>query len=291
MHSLTLLIFLLEEYHYGRKEEANPYRLSSEASIDNRQIKVAAIITSNSKVDAVITSGSTQGSVNGLCTTKCEAMEECRKKEVDKMIERITSKYNIDMSLPHVSTYIKNALQMRFVDFRHKLKKYFDSYPILEEAQHNKNENVTSQEEWKFLCDHYASVQFKECSDKNTINRSHLTYNHKAGSKSFRVHEYEIEEMIGMKNDTTLPDEVPGHKFGYFKGPSKFLSFEDSVLSKHLEERAETQQQELVTTKQKLVETKEELGEAKQEIQELRENQKKFEELFHKIMEGQQPPP
>ncbi|CAN6547953.1 unnamed protein product [Malus baccata var. baccata] len=66
---------------------------------------------------------------------------------------------------------------------------------------------------------------------------------------------------------------------------------EHSVLSKHLEERAETQQQELVTTKQKLVETKEELDEAKQEIQELRENQKKFEELFHKIMEGQQPPP
>ncbi|TQD87832.1 hypothetical protein C1H46_026602 [Malus baccata] len=167
---------------------------SSEASIDNPQIKVVAVITSNSRVDAVITSGSTQGSAN-----------------------------DIDMSLPHVSTYIKNALQRRFVDFRHKLKKHFDSYPTLEEAQQNKHEDVTSHEEWKFLCDRYESVQFKE-------------------------------EMIGMKNGTTLPDgtvtltddeivlEVLGHKSGYFKGPSKFLSSEDFVLSKHLEERVETQQ-------------------------------------------------
>ncbi|KAM1181788.1 hypothetical protein ACFX13_000359 [Malus domestica] len=219
------------------------------------------------------------------------------------MIERIKSKYDVDMSLPHVSTYIKNALQRRFIEFWHKLKKYFDSYPTLKEALQNKHEDVTSQEEWKFLCDCCASVQFKERSDKNAINRSHLTYNHKAGSKSFKAYEYESKEMICMKNDTTLLDgtmtltddeivlEVLGHKSGYFKGPSKSLSSEDSMLSKHLEERVETQQQELVTTKQKLVETKEELGEAKQEIQELKENQKKLEELLHKIMEGHQLPP
>ncbi|RXH84932.1 hypothetical protein DVH24_041700 [Malus domestica] len=247
------------------------------------------------------------------------------KKDVDKMIERITvsnifishfcyiqySKYDIDMSLTHVSTYIKNALQRRFVDFRHKLKKHFDSFLTLEEANQNKHEDVTSQEEWNFLCDRYASDQFKvhvyinemncgchERSNKNAINRSHLTYNHKGRSKSFRAYEEEIEaktgeqlsaidyfeavhkntknEMLSVKNETTLPDGmvtltddeiilgVLGHKSGYFKGPSK--------------------SQELVTTKQ-------ELGEAKQEIQELKENQKKFEELLHKIMEGQQPPP
>ncbi|KAM0995870.1 hypothetical protein ACFX2C_005945 [Malus domestica] len=215
------------------------------------------------------------------------------KKDVDKMIERITSKYDIDMSLTHVSTYIKNALQRRFVDFQHKLKKHFDSFLTLEEANQNKHEDVTSQEEWNFLCDRYASDQFKERSNKNAINRSHLTYNHKGRSKSFRAYEEEIEaktgeqlsaidyfeaeEMLSVKNETTLPDGtvtltddeiilgVLGHKSGYFK--------------------------ELVTTKQELVETKQELGEAKQVIQELKENQKKFEELLHKIMEGQQPPP
>ncbi|KAM2227841.1 hypothetical protein ACFXTI_014608 [Malus domestica] len=84
--------------------------------------------------------------------------------------------------------------------------------------------------------------------------------------------------MLSMKNETTLPggtmmltdDEIVlgvlDHKSGYFK-----------------EEKLETQQQDLVTTKQ-------ELGEAKQEIQELKDNQKKFEELLHKIMEGQQTP-
>ncbi|KAM1097410.1 hypothetical protein ACFX15_014326 [Malus domestica] len=101
--------------------------------------------------------------------------------------------------------------------------------------------------------------------------------------------------MLSMKNETTLLDGtmmltddeivlgVLDHKSGYFKGPSKSFSREDTMLDKHLEEKLETQQQDLVTTKQ-------ELDEAKQEIQELKDNQKKFEELLHKIMEGQQTP-
>ncbi|TQD86830.1 hypothetical protein C1H46_027594 [Malus baccata] len=181
------------------------------------------------------------------------------------------------------------------------LKKHFDSYPTLEEAQQNKHEDVTSQEERKFLCDRYASVQFKEA--KNGEQPSAIDCFEAVHTNKQKMVGMKEGEMIGMKNDITLPDgivtltdgefflEVLGHKSRYFKGPSKFHSFEDSMLSKHLEERVETQQQELVTTKQELVETKEELGEAKQEIQELKENQKKFEELLHKIMEGQQPPP
>ncbi|CAN6677401.1 unnamed protein product [Malus baccata var. baccata] len=188
---------------------------SSEASIDNPQIKAVAVITSNSRVDAL--------------NKRKKKRSKTHEKNFDKLQEQLGGKILICHSL------------------------------------------------------------MLEHSDKNAINRSHLTYNHKAGSKSFRAHEYEIEEMIGMKNGTTLPDgtvtltddeivlEVLGHKSGYFKGPSKFLSSEDFVLSKHLEER--------------LDETKEKLGEEKQEIQELKENQKKFEELLHKIMEGQQPPP
>ncbi|CAN6711557.1 unnamed protein product [Malus baccata var. baccata] len=154
------------------------------------------------------------------------------KKDVDKMIERINSKYDIDMSLTH------------------------------------------------------------ERSNKNAINRSHLTYNHKGGSKSFRAHEEEIEaktreqlsaidyfevvhkntkngwdegaklkvlplirreEMLSMKNETTLPegmvtltdDEIVlgvlAHKSGYFKGPLKSVSHEDTMLDKHLKEKLETQ--------------------------------------------------
>ncbi|RXI09445.1 hypothetical protein DVH24_034062 [Malus domestica] len=261
------------------------------------------------------------------------------KKDVDKMIERINSKYDIDMSLTHVSIYIKNALQRWFVDFRHKLKKHFDSFPTLEEAKQNKHEDVTSQEEWNFLCDHYASDQFKvhvyinelncschvcylsssrhqiyfamqERSNKNAINRSHLTYNHKGGSKSFRAHEEDIEaktreqlsaidyfevvhkntkngwdegaklkweEMPSMKNETTLPEGT--------------VTLTDDEIVLGVLAHKFGYFKELVTTKQELVETKQELGEAKQAIQELKENQKKFKELLHKIMEGQQPPP
>ncbi|CAN6547764.1 unnamed protein product [Malus baccata var. baccata] len=218
----------------ARKKKRIHCDFSSEASIDNPQIKAVAVITSNSRVDAVITSGSTQGSANGMPFYKSQKVKKKRSKTHEKNFDKLQEQLGGKILICH-----------------------------------------------SLMLEH---------SDKNAINRSHLTYNHKAGSKSFSAHEYdEIEEMIGMKNDTTLPDgtvtltddeivlEVLGHKSGYFKGPSKFLSSEDFVLSKHLEER--------------LDETKEKLGEEKQEIQELKENQKKFEELLHKIMEGQQPPP
>ncbi|XP_050147270.1 uncharacterized protein LOC126622516 [Malus sylvestris] len=141
------------------KRKQIPHDSSSEASTDNPLIRVVAVIPSSNMVAAIISS----------------------------------SKYDIDLSLTHVSTYINNALQRCFVDVRHKLKKHFDSIPTLEEVKQNKHEDVTSQEELNFLCDHYASVQLKERSNKNAINRSHLTYNHKGGSKSFRAHEEEIE--------------------------------------------------------------------------------------------------
>ncbi|KAM1030432.1 hypothetical protein EV1_033936 [Malus domestica] len=274
------------------KRKQIPHDTSSEASTDNPLIRVVAVIPSSNMVAAIISSVNTQGSANGSnfsflvndigfvvrthAPLNIKQWRNVEKKDVDKMIERIVSKYDIDLSLTHVSTYINNALQRRFVDVRHKLKKHFDSIPTLEEVKQNKHEDVTSQEELNFLCDRYASVQLKERSNKNAINRSHLTYNHKGGSKSFRAHEEEIEakteeqlnaidyfeamlkntkndwdkgaklkweEMLSMKNKTTLLDGtvmltnneivlgVLGHKSGYFKGPLKSVSREDTTLT------------------------------------------------------------
>ncbi|KAB2629650.1 hypothetical protein D8674_034445 [Pyrus ussuriensis x Pyrus communis] len=160
------------------------------------------------------------------------------------------------MLLTHGSTYIKNALQRRFVDFRHKLKKHFDSFLTLEEAKQNKHEDVTSQEEWKFLCDRYASVQFKEAKTGEQLSAIvYFEVVHK-NTKNGWVEEAKLkwEEMLSMKNETTLLDGtmtltddeivpgVLGHKSGYFKGPSKFVSCEDTMLDKQLEEKLETQQ-------------------------------------------------
>ncbi|KAB2603374.1 hypothetical protein D8674_004379 [Pyrus ussuriensis x Pyrus communis] len=62
------------------------------------------------------------------------------------------------------------------------------------------------------------------------------------------------EEMLSIKNETTLLDGIVtltddeivlgvlGHKSGYFKGLSKSVSLEDTMLDKHLEEKLETQQ-------------------------------------------------
>ena len=43
---------------------------------------------------------------------------------------------------------------------------------------------------------HQIYFATQERSNKNAINRSHLTYNHKRGSKSLRAHEEEIVRCV-----------------------------------------------------------------------------------------------
>ncbi|XP_020275111.1 uncharacterized protein LOC109849664 isoform X1 [Asparagus officinalis] len=70
-------------------------------------------------------------------------------------------------------------------------------FSTIEEAIENKHEAVKTQEEWEFLCTHFSSEKFKIRSEKNVLNRSKLTYHHKAGSKSFMSHQEQIATQTG----------------------------------------------------------------------------------------------
>ncbi|PQQ12556.1 uncharacterized protein Pyn_00860 [Prunus yedoensis var. nudiflora] len=126
-----------------------------------------------------------------------EQWKDINEKDVEKLVTR--SKYDIDMSLPHVHRFVMTKFQKRYCDFRHKLKEYFNKYSTMEEAQKNKPPEVSTQEEWNFLCKHFSTAKFQERSQQNAKNRSGLTYNHKGGSKSFVAHQHEIATITGEK--------------------------------------------------------------------------------------------
>lgn len=71
------------------------------------------------------------------------------------------TKYDVDMSLSWVRRYVKKTCGTVFSNFRYKLKKHFQKFSTVEEALENKHEEVKTQEEWAFLCNHFCSEAFQ----------------------------------------------------------------------------------------------------------------------------------
>ncbi|XP_061999258.1 uncharacterized protein LOC133716580 [Rosa rugosa] len=225
-----------------------------------------------------------------------EKWKKIPKIEVDKLVKRITNKFDIDMSLPWVERYVITTY---------------------------------SGKEWEFLCARFSSEKFQIRSEKNAINRSKLTHHHKAGSKSFMSHQEQIaaqtgemqdaidrfeteykstkkcwdlgakakwDEMIKMRTETTQPDgtrtmtddeicaKVLGVKSGYIKGcgfgprppPSRVSHSSINEMSEKNKELQEQLQetQHLVGTQQQKIDAQNEV------IQRLEEQAKKFEEFM-----------
>ncbi|XP_040368236.1 uncharacterized protein LOC112181265 [Rosa chinensis] len=126
-----------------------------------------------------------------------EKWKKIPKIDVDKLVKRITNKFDIDMSLLWVERYVITTCQTVFCNFRYKLKKHFEKFSTIEEAIENKHDDVKTQEEWEFLCARFSSEKFQIRSEKNAINRSKLTHHHKAGSKSFMSHQEQIAAQTG----------------------------------------------------------------------------------------------
>ncbi|XP_024190478.2 uncharacterized protein LOC112194476 [Rosa chinensis] len=123
--------------------------------------------------------------------------KEVKPEDMTSLIKRITTKYNIDMSLPWVKRYVNKSFGTVFANFRYKLKKHFEQFSTKEEALENKHKDVKTEEEWAFLCTYFSSEDFQIVSEKNSINRSRLKYHHKAGSKSFMLHQEQIDAQSG----------------------------------------------------------------------------------------------
>ncbi|KAB1220016.1 hypothetical protein CJ030_MR3G018314 [Morella rubra] len=68
---------------------------------------------------------------------------------------------------------------------RNRMHAYFKKFPS-KEAALLKPHPDTTEEQWKELCDLFTSEAFMKQSEQNKKNRSKLTVNHAAGSRSFQ---------------------------------------------------------------------------------------------------------
>ncbi|KAB1205333.1 hypothetical protein CJ030_MR7G012031 [Morella rubra] len=68
---------------------------------------------------------------------------------------------------------------------RNRMHAYFKKFPS-KEAALLKPHPDTTEEQWKELCDMFTSEAFMKRSEQNKKNRSKLTVNHAAGSRSFQ---------------------------------------------------------------------------------------------------------
>ncbi|KAB1205808.1 hypothetical protein CJ030_MR7G028007 [Morella rubra] len=83
-----------------------------------------------------------------------------------------------------VRTVVETMMMARRTH-RNRMHAYFKKFPS-KEAALLKPHPDTTEEQWKELCDLFTSETFMKRSEQNKKNRSKLTVNHAAGSRSFQ---------------------------------------------------------------------------------------------------------
>ncbi|KAB1206405.1 hypothetical protein CJ030_MR7G027605 [Morella rubra] len=128
---------------------------------------------------------------------------------------------------------------------------YFKKFPS-KEAALLKPHPDTTEEQWKELCDLFTSEAFMKRSEQNKKNRSKLTVNHAAGSRSFQHTRACMEWMDAFQRQCDLEGKtyteievyfkILGKKSGYVRGlgravklpPSSTLTTQSSDLQHQL---------------------------------------------------------
>ncbi|KAB1224441.1 hypothetical protein CJ030_MR2G016330 [Morella rubra] len=128
---------------------------------------------------------------------------------------------------------------------------YFKKF-LSKEAALLKPHPDTTEEQWKELCDLFTSEAFMKRSEQNKKNRSKLTVNHAAGSRSFQRTRACMERMDAFQRQCDLEgktyteievySEILGKKSGYVRGlgravkppPSSTLTTQSSDLQHQL---------------------------------------------------------
>ncbi|KAB1199855.1 hypothetical protein CJ030_MR0G012608 [Morella rubra] len=86
---------------------------------------------------------------------------------------------------------------------RNRMHAYFKKFPS-KEAALLKPHPDTTEEQWKKLCDLFTSEAFMKRSEQNKKNRSKLTVNHAAGSRSFQRTRACMERMDAFQRQCDL---------------------------------------------------------------------------------------
>ncbi|KAK0608616.1 hypothetical protein LWI29_033395 [Acer saccharum] len=124
-----------------------------------------------------------------------EKWDDIPEEQTQPLIDRVLSKFDVDISKPYVKDWMLKRMRLRFNGFRNKLNEEFKSFSDKKTALENQPKYLDSQEYWVFLCDRFDSAKFQDRSNKNKKNRGGLPV-HCGGSKSFDQHmmEMEVEE-------------------------------------------------------------------------------------------------
>ncbi|KAB1227969.1 hypothetical protein CJ030_MR1G005024 [Morella rubra] len=101
------------------------------------------------------------------------------------IMDRVLDHFDLDYTRQEdVRTVVETMMTARRTH-RNRMHAYFKKFPS-KEAALLKPHPDTTEEQWKELCDLFTSEAFMKRSEQNKKNRSKLTVNHAAGSRSFQ---------------------------------------------------------------------------------------------------------
>ncbi|KAL3618774.1 hypothetical protein CASFOL_037436 [Castilleja foliolosa] len=181
-------------------------------------------------------------------------------------IDHMQIHMDVNMDKPGVKQCVIDRLKSSSRQQRYRLHQHYKKFGNLQEAKRNKPAQVSDQQQWELLCDHFESPEFKNQSQANSNNRKKMRAKHITGRTPFTIIQNEISgekgddcdmielyktthENVKGKWSSDVAKEranVLGHANGYIKGlgygpkpPGK----RNSQLHKELEEiRAELEE-------------------------------------------------
>ncbi|KDO39328.1 hypothetical protein CISIN_1g041788mg, partial [Citrus sinensis] len=127
------------------------------------------------------------------------------------VFEQLLTKFEFDMSMPHILNYVNSSMAKRYSDHRYNCHKHFKKYATPSEArQHAYRKN--SQQDWAWLCNHFESDEFKRKATGEQPNEIELFYiTHfsikKGWSNAEAQHDY--EKMKEMEQEPVAEDGTP----------------------------------------------------------------------------------
>ncbi|CAI0389069.1 unnamed protein product [Linum tenue] len=129
--------------------------------------------------------------------------------EEDKLplFAKLESEFDVDFTAPHVRDMVDTIMARRFRQFKYRCHQHYKNETDKVKARENPIEEVNI-DDWKLLCDHFDSVQFKKRSDINVDNRSQVLYPHTTGAKSLSQRIFELNEKEKTANSEQTNDGV-----------------------------------------------------------------------------------
>ncbi|KAK9214630.1 hypothetical protein WN944_006624 [Citrus x changshan-huyou] len=127
------------------------------------------------------------------------------------VFERLLTKFEFDMSMPHILNYVNSSMVERYSDHRYNCHKHFKKYATPSEARRHAYKNI-SQQDWDWLCNHFESDEFKRKATGEQPNEIELFYiTHFSIKKGWSNVEpqYDYEKMKEMEQEPVAEDGTP----------------------------------------------------------------------------------